>query len=97
MMRTNGILIAVAAAALSAAAPVLVMAQDAPASPAQEQKFLAVLKSDAPLFEKAIGMAYVPADVTEPGTPIWIEIRGRKARAELVPTPFYSRKKKKKS
>jgi aminomethyltransferase len=44
-----------------------------------------------PTVKKAIGMAYVPADRTEPGTPFEIDLRGRRARAVVVPMPFYKR------
>jgi aminomethyltransferase len=36
-------------------------------------------------------MAYVPAGKTEPGTELEIDIRGRRARARVVPLPFYKR------
>ncbi len=48
----------------------------------------------SPTLGKAIGMAYVPADSAEPGTPLFIEIRKRWTPAVVVPLPFYSRKKK---
>jgi len=49
----------------------------------------------SPTLGKPIGMAYVPADSAEPGTPLFIEIRKRWTSAVIVPLPFYSRKKKK--
>jgi aminomethyltransferase len=36
-------------------------------------------------------MAYVPAARTDPGTEFDIDIRGRRARARVVPLPFYKR------
>lgn len=45
----------------------------------------------APFLEKAIGMAYLPAGMWEPGTTIEISIRNRTAPAVVVPTPFYKR------
>ena len=44
-----------------------------------------------PFLKKAIGMAYVPATHAAPGTGIDIDIRGRRARAQVVPMPFYKR------
>ena len=41
----------------------------------------------------AIGMAYLPAERTAPGTEFEIDIRGRRAKAEVVPMPFYKRAK----
>jgi aminomethyltransferase len=46
----------------------------------------------APTLNKAVGMAFVPAICTEPGTEIDILIRERPVRAKVVRLPFYSRK-----
>lgn len=48
----------------------------------------------SPTLGKAIGMAYVPTELSTPGTGIWISIRGSSRRARVVELPFYSRKKK---
>ncbi|MCG6963888.1 MAG: glycine cleavage system aminomethyltransferase GcvT [Acidobacteria bacterium] len=48
----------------------------------------------SPTLGKAVGMAYVPAELSAPGTEIWISIRGSGRRARVVELPFYSRKKK---
>jgi aminomethyltransferase len=45
----------------------------------------------SPTFEKALGMAYVPVAVAEPGTGIEIEVRSRRLAAEVVRLPFYKR------
>jgi aminomethyltransferase len=50
--------------------------------------------SPAPFLKKNIGMAYMPAEHAQPGTPIHIDVRGRRVGAEVVPTPFYKREKK---
>ena len=47
--------------------------------------------TQTPFLKKAIGMAYVPVALTAPGTDIDIEVRGRLARAAVVPMPFYKR------
>ncbi len=47
--------------------------------------------TQTPYLKKAIGMAYVPADKATPGAGIEIDIRGRTARASVVPLPFYKR------
>jgi aminomethyltransferase len=49
--------------------------------------------TQTPYLKKAIGMAYVPTEMTEPGTELEIDIRGRRARAIVVTTPFYKRPK----
>jgi aminomethyltransferase len=49
--------------------------------------------TQTPFLKKAIGMAYVPAALTAPGTEITIDVRGRQARAVVVPLPFYKRPK----
>lgn len=40
-----------------------------------------------------IGLAYVPADMAKIGGKLQIDIRGRSVEAEIIPTPFYKRKK----
>ena len=45
----------------------------------------------SPTFEKALGMAYVPVELAEPGTAIELEVRGRRLPAEVVALPFYKR------
>lgn len=45
----------------------------------------------SPTFEKALGMAYVPPDRSEPGSEISIEVRGRLLDARVVELPFYRR------
>lgn len=46
----------------------------------------------SPTVGQNIGLALVPSDDTKVGTRILIEIRGKAAEAEVVPTPFYKRK-----
>jgi aminomethyltransferase len=48
--------------------------------------------TQTPYLKKAIGMAYVPIAESGQGTEIEIDIRGRRARARVVPLPFYKRK-----
>jgi aminomethyltransferase len=50
--------------------------------------------TQTPFLKKAIGMAYVPPSLKAPGTELEIDIRGRKAKAVVVPMPFYKRPKK---
>ncbi len=45
----------------------------------------------SPTFEKALGMAYVPNELSAPGTPLTIEVRRRTIEAKVVEIPFYSR------
>jgi aminomethyltransferase len=47
--------------------------------------------SPGPTVKKNIGMAYLPAARAQAGSAIAVEIRGREARARVVPTPFYKR------
>jgi aminomethyltransferase len=49
--------------------------------------------TQTPFLKKAIGMAYLPAGRTDPGTEFEIDIRGRRARAAVVSMPFYKRPK----
>src|ERR1700741_2443234 len=45
--------------------------------------------SPSPTLCKNIALAYVPPAMSAIGTPIYVEIREQKARAQVVPTPFY--------
>jgi aminomethyltransferase len=45
----------------------------------------------SPSLEKAIGMAYVPADKAEPGTALQIDVRGKLRDAVVKPKPLYKR------
>jgi aminomethyltransferase len=49
--------------------------------------------TQTPFLKKAIGMAYVPAE-TPVDAEIEIDIRGRRAKARVVPLPFYKRPRK---
>jgi aminomethyltransferase len=50
--------------------------------------------TQTPFLKKAIGMAYVPPALSTPGTALEMDIRGRRAKAVVVPMPFYKREKK---
>jgi len=47
--------------------------------------------TQTPYLKKAIGMAYLPVEHTTPGASFDVDIRGRRARARVVPMPFYKR------
>jgi len=47
--------------------------------------------TQTPYLKKAIGMAYLPSDRAEPGTEFEVDVRGRRAKAAVVPMPFYKR------
>lgn len=47
--------------------------------------------TQTPFLKKAIGFAMVPVDLATPGAPFEVEIRGRRAAAQVVPEPFYRR------
>lgn len=48
----------------------------------------------APFLKKPIGMAYLDIKHTEVGTIFYIDIRGKKVKAQVVNKPFYKRQKK---
>ena len=50
--------------------------------------------SPSPTLGKNIALAYVPPAMSAIGTPIYVEIRSQKAKAQVVPTPFYKRARK---
>lgn len=43
----------------------------------------------APSLNEAIGMAYVPTASAAPGSTVWVEVRGKALKAEVVSLPFY--------
>jgi aminomethyltransferase len=49
--------------------------------------------SPAPTLGKNIGLGYVPKRLRKVGTPLQIEIRGKRIDARVVKTPFYKREK----
>jgi aminomethyltransferase len=49
--------------------------------------------TQTPFLKKAIGLAYVPIDRAETGCEFEVDVRGRRARARVVPLPFYKRPK----
>ena len=42
----------------------------------------------SPTLGKGIALAYLPLDLTSPGTALALEIRGREAVGRVVPLPF---------
>jgi len=50
--------------------------------------------SPSPTLCKNIALAYVPPAYATIGTPVYVEVRSQKCRAQVVATPFYKRPKK---
>src|SRR5579859_1602499 len=50
--------------------------------------------SPSPTLGKNIALAYVTPSMTALGTPIYVQIRTQKCKAQVVATPFYKRPKK---
>jgi aminomethyltransferase len=50
--------------------------------------------SPSPTLGKNIALAYIPPAMAALGTVVFVEIRGQKCKAQVVPTPFYKRPKK---
>jgi aminomethyltransferase len=50
--------------------------------------------SPSPTLGKNIALAYVPPAMSAIGTPIYVEIRSQKCKAQVVATPFYKRIRK---
>lgn len=48
----------------------------------------------SPFLKKSLGLAYLPVELTSVGTELEIGIRDKRARANVVPTPFYKRPEK---
>jgi aminomethyltransferase len=49
--------------------------------------------SPSPTLGRNIALAFVPPPMAALGSEIYVEIRGQKAKARVVPTPFYKRAK----
>ena len=49
--------------------------------------------TQTPFLKKAIGLGYVPTPLAAIDTEFDIDVRGRRLRARVVPTPFYKRTK----
>jgi aminomethyltransferase len=60
-------------------------------SPGGATRYVVTSGSPAPSLDKNIGLGYVPAAASEPGTRIGVEIRGKVIEAVVVKTPFYKR------
>jgi aminomethyltransferase len=45
----------------------------------------------SPCLEQGIGMAYLPAEKIEPGTPFEIDVRGKTRPAEVRKKPLYAK------
>jgi aminomethyltransferase len=45
----------------------------------------------SPCLEIGIGMAYVPLAAAEPGTPIEVDVRGKRRPAEVRKRPLYEK------
>jgi aminomethyltransferase len=50
--------------------------------------------SPSPTLGKNIALAYVPPAMSAVGTTIFVEVRGQRVKAQVVPTPFYKRVRK---
>ncbi|HXY00230.1 MAG TPA: glycine cleavage system aminomethyltransferase GcvT [Candidatus Limnocylindrales bacterium] len=50
--------------------------------------------SPSPTLGKNIALAYVPPAMSELGTPVYVEIRSQRCKAQVVATPFYKRLRK---
>ena len=45
----------------------------------------------SPMLEVGIGLGYVPASASAPGTELTVDVRGRPRRGEVVRKPIYKR------
>jgi aminomethyltransferase len=43
------------------------------------------------MLDQGIGMGYVPAALTEPGTELTVDVRGKERKARVVKKPIYRR------
>lgn len=47
--------------------------------------------TQSPTLKRNLGLALIDANYSELGTELWVEIRGKRLKAEVVKTPFYKR------
>jgi aminomethyltransferase len=47
--------------------------------------------SPSPTLGKNIALAFVPPEMAGIGSPLYVEVRGQRVKARVVPTPFYKR------
>lgn len=47
--------------------------------------------TQSPTLKRNLGLALINANYTDIGTELWVEIRDKKLKARVVPTPFYKR------
>ena len=45
----------------------------------------------SPSTGKAIGLGYVPTELSSPGSEIYIQVRNKQLKAEVVKPPFYKK------
>ena len=45
----------------------------------------------SPTLQKSIAMGYVPTEFSTPKTPLFVDVRGQRIPAVVVPLPFYAR------
>ena len=45
----------------------------------------------SPTLDRSIGMAYLPKELIDPGTPLEVDVRGRRIPCHVVKRPFYRR------
>ncbi|MCA0757337.1 glycine cleavage system aminomethyltransferase GcvT [Paenibacillus sp. N4] len=50
--------------------------------------------TQSPTLKRNLGLALIDAGYAEPGTELWVEIRGKRLKAEVVKAPFYKRTRK---
>ncbi|HLZ14327.1 MAG TPA: glycine cleavage system aminomethyltransferase GcvT [Candidatus Acidoferrum sp.] len=62
--------------------------------PAGEEIGVVTSGSPSPTLSRNIALAYVPPDFAAIGTPLCVEVRSQRIKAQVVPTPFYKRAKK---
>ncbi|MEN9348782.1 MAG: glycine cleavage system aminomethyltransferase, partial [Bacteroidota bacterium] len=47
--------------------------------------------TQSPSLSKAIGMGYVPTELSKPGSEIYVSVRGKSLKATVVSIPFFKK------
>lgn len=68
-----------------------IIREECPVYDGDKQVGMVTSGTHCPFLGKAVGMALVDVAYKEPGTPLTVDVRGRKVEVAVIKTPFYKR------
>ncbi len=63
--------------------------QGAPVGTGEDAAGVVTSGTFSPTLERSVAMAYLPPDAAVPGQPAWVDLRGKRRKAQIVALPFY--------